>query len=172
MTIEAVKMCVDSIVLVPASFLDSLYCSHFRLQQTVLNVSYRKGPSQMKKGTPIFLLSGIKRNANILLLFRRQQCISKPCMWWISHYFFSLLAALPLVAIQTLQICVCVLLTLFSPKLHNRREKFLTTYYFSKTFYGGKTLLCWEAILHPIPPLLILRFGEWTLSYMLSFFSP
>ena len=46
MTIEAVKMCVDSIVLVPASFLDSLYCSHFRLQQTVLNVSYRKGPSQ------------------------------------------------------------------------------------------------------------------------------
>ena len=79
MTIEAVKMCVDAIVLVPASFLDSLYCSHFRLQQTVLNVSYR-GPSQMKKGTPIFLLSGIKRNANILLLFRRQQCISKPCM--------------------------------------------------------------------------------------------
>ena len=88
----------------------------------------------------------------------------------IPLFFLSLLAALPLVAIQTLEICVCVLLTLFPPKLHNRREKFLTTYYFSKTFYGGKTLLCWEAILHPIPPLLILRFGEWTLSYMLSFF--
>ena len=89
----------------------------------------------------------------------------------IPLFFLSLLTALPLVAIQTLEICVCVLLTLFPRKLHNRREKFLTTYYFPKTFYGGKTLLlCWEAILHQIPPLLILRFGEWTLSYMLGFF--
>ena len=91
-------MCVDAIVLVPASFLDSLYCSHFQLQQTVLNVSYRV-PSQMKKGTPIFLLSGIKECKHFVIIQASTMHQQTMHVMNIPLFFLSLLAALPLVAL-------------------------------------------------------------------------